>query len=86
MDGILDGKLPQNVLVTVDDLVVLEDLRSTEDVRLHLDGHLLDAEVPVLDRLLVEEDVAHLLDLIHLLLGSDPRLSKSVSHSGTFSH
>ena len=86
VDGILDGQLPQNVLVAVDDLVVLEDLRSTEDVRLHLDGHLLDAEVPVLDRLLVEEDVAHLLDLIHLLLGSDPRLSKSVSHSGTFSH
>ena len=86
MDSILDGQLSQNILVAVDDLVVLEDLRSTEDVRLHLDWHLLDAEVPVLDRLLVKEDVAHLLDLFHLLLGSDPRLSKSVSHSCTFSH
>lgn len=86
VDRILDGKLPENVLVNVDDLVVLEDLWSTKDMRLHFNGHLLDVEVPVLDRLLIEESVAHLLDLSHLLSWCDPCLSKGISHASTFAH
>ena len=86
MDCLLNGKLPENVLVTVNDLIVREDLRSAKNVGLHLDGNLLDAEVPVLDRFLVEELLAHLLDLVHLVLGSDPRHGESISHSGSLAH
>lgn len=51
---------------------------------LHLNWCLLDVEVPVLDRLLLEEDIAHLLDLLHLVIRSDPSLSKCIPHTCAF--
>jgi len=60
-------------------------LRRRENVRGHLNGILIDDEVPVFDGLLVEKFGHHLLDSPNLLLGIDPCLSKSISHAWTFS-
>ena len=49
VDGFLDRKLPEDIFVTVDDLVVREDLWSSKDMRLQFDGNILDVKVPVLD-------------------------------------
>lgn len=60
-------------------------MRRRENVRGHLNGILIDDEVPVFDGLLVEKFGHHLLDSPNLLLGIDPCLSKSISHTWTFS-
>jgi hypothetical protein len=60
-------------------------LRRRENVRGHLNGILIDDEVPVFNGLLVEKFSHHLLDSPNLLLGIDPCLSKSISHAWTFS-
>ena len=60
-------------------------MRRRENVRCHLNGILIDDEVPVFDGLLVEKFSHHLLDSPNLLLGIDPCLSKSISHAWTFS-
>ena len=61
-------------------------MRRRENVRGHLNGILIDDEVPVFDGLIVEKFGHHLLDSPNLLLGIDPCLSKSISHTWTFSN
>ena len=46
--------------------------------------YLLNVEVPVLDRLLFEKQIAHFLDFSHLVFRVDPSLSQGVSHACTF--
>jgi len=60
-------------------------LRRRENVRGHLNGILIDDEVPVFNGLLIEKFSHHLLDSPNLLLRIDPCLSKSISHAWTFS-
>ena len=80
-----DGQLSQSVLIAPDDLVLRNHLRCRENVGRHLDGVLIDDKVPVFDGLLVEKLGDHRLDPPDLLLWINPCLSKSVSHTWTFS-
>ena len=48
---------------------------------MQLDWNLLNLKTPILDCLLLEELLTHLLDLIDLVLWSDPRPGQSVTHA-----
>ena len=48
---------------------------------MQLDWNLLNLKTPVLDCLLLKELLTHLLDLVDLVLWSDPRPGQSVTHA-----
>jgi len=81
VDGFLDGKLSQRLLVAANQLVAADNLRSVEHSSVHVDGLGLDDKVPVLDSLLLEKLSDHLLDLVHFLVRTNSGLHKSLSHA-----
>ena len=85
VNRVLHRKPPERLLVTVDDLVLLPDLGLAEHVRPQLDRIHLKLQTPVSDTLLLEQVSAHLLDLLDLLLRSNPGLGQSVTHATSFS-
>ena len=48
---------------------------------MQLDWNLLNLKTPILDCLLLEKLLTHLLDLVDLVLWSDPRPGQSVTHA-----
>ena len=81
VDGFLDGKLSQCLLVAANQLVAADNLRSVEHSSFHVDRLRLDDQVPVLDSLLLEKLSDHLLDLVHFLVRTNSGLHKSLSHA-----
>jgi hypothetical protein len=86
VDRLLDGKSPENLLVTVDDLVRADDLGSRKDLSLHLLRSHVELESPFSHAFLIKELFAHALDSFDLLIRPNSRLSKSVTHSSTFTN
>lgn len=86
VDRVLDGQPSQSSFIAVDDLVALEDLGRAEDVSAHGLRGSFQLESPVLDALLVEELLRHILNLLDLVLRSDSGLSESITHASAFLH
>ena len=70
----------------MDELFALDDLRRREYFGLETDWLLPNFEAPVLDCLLLEKLVHHILDFAHLLTGADTRLGQRISHPSAFAH
>ena len=86
VNGFLNRKLSQNILVTVNYLVVLEDLRSVHNSRLNLDRNCFDLEVPLLESFLGLQDSRHVLDALDLVLRRDVSPLKSFTHAWALAH
>ncbi len=86
MDGFLDRKLSQWLLVAANQLVARYNLRSIKHSSFHLDRLRLDDQVPVLYRLLLEKLFDHFLDLVHFLVRTNSGLHKSLSHASRLTH
>lgn len=76
----MDGQASELLLVADNDLVAFDELGWLEHVGAHLDGSSFDAEAPILDGLLLEELVDHLLDLVHFLNWIDASGLQSLTH------
>jgi hypothetical protein len=61
-------------------------LRGSKYVGLHLDGVLINDEVPVLHSLLVEESFDHLLNPANFLSGVNSSLCEGISHTSSFTY
>ena len=83
MHGLLDGQLSEDLLITVNDLVLREDKRLPKNVRRESDWLLFDLETPVLGCLHLLKLHRHAADLLVTLLGADLGLHQRVAHVGT---
>ena len=66
---LLNRQSSKNLLIDVDDVILTENLRGSQNCALDRRGDGLELDAPVLDRLLHRESLEHLLDLVHALLG-----------------
>ena len=85
VERLLNGKLPENLLIAVDESILTEDVRLAKDGSLFkLDRISTNFEAPVLGYLHFHEHLRHLLDLVDSLLWVDLRLHQSIAHVRTF--
>lgn len=81
MSGILDRKLPKNLLIAVDDLVCAKYLGLTENSSLvEFNWCFVDLKSPVLGSLHLLKHLSHLFDLFNPLLGTDLTLRQCIAH------
>ena len=80
--GLLDWKSSHHILIDVDDLVLLEDLRLWQDCLVgHVNWVAIDGEVPVLEDWLPDQDLDQFVDVSHLLVRVDTADGEAVTHS-----
>ena len=86
VDRLLNGKSPEGLLVTVDDLVRADDLGSRKDFSLHLLRSHVELESPLSHAFLIKELFAHALDSLDLLVRPDSGLGEGITHSSAFTN
>ena len=85
VERLLNGKLPENLLIAVDESILTEDVRLAKDGSLFkLDRISTNFEAPVLGYLHFHEHLCHLLDLVDSLLRVDLGLHQSIAHVWAF--
>lgn len=84
VDSLLDGKFTKHIFINVDHLVLLEDLRSSEDsLTAELNWVARKGDIPVFQDLLLHQEVHTVVDLSHLLVRVDSADGKGVTHTRT---
>jgi hypothetical protein len=86
LNWLLNRQLSEDTLIAVDHLFVTEDLRCRKNLGLDLDGRILDLKIPLLNCLLGDQILAHLLNSGNLLFGRDVSLPQSISHACSLAH
>ena len=77
----LDSQTPQNILITMDDLILLENLRLGQDSLIgQVDRIALDRQLKVFEDLLLHEESNSFIDLLHLLSWVSSTNCKAVAH------
>ena len=85
-DRLLYRQSLEHLLIDVNHIALVKDLRSAEDSALGSCRCRGDLEAPLLDRLLAHQSVEHRLDFLHALPRSQLSLHQGVSHTRAFAH
>lgn len=83
VNGVKDRLAPQDLLITVDYLILVDHLRSWEDLSLSAQGISLDLDIPVLNSLLALKLLNHLANAVQLIFRVDSGLCQSIAHTRT---
>ena len=84
VERLLNGKLPENLLIAVDESILTENVRLAKDGSLFkLDRICIEFEAPVLGYLHFHEHLCHGLDLVDSFLWVDLGLHQSIAHVRT---
>ena len=82
VDRLLNRQPSQDLLIDVDNLVILENLSSTEHSGLDLGRSRLKLKSPILHRVLLHQGVKHPLDALHAVSWRQLGLHQGFSHAG----
>ena len=80
-DRFLDRHSLKHLLIDVDHIALVEDLRGSKDSALGLSRRRGDLKAPLLDRLLAHQRVKHRLDFLHALPRGQLGLHQCVTHT-----
>ena len=86
VDSLLNRQLAEHVLIHVNDLTTLKNLRSGHDARADLNRCLLNRDVPIFESLLAHKLAGHPFDFVHFLFRRNVRLLEGKAHGLAFLH
>ena len=84
VDSLLNWQTSHHIFVDVNDLVLLENLRLSQNCLVsQIDRCTIDLKIPITEDLLVHEKTNEVVDVFHLLLRVHAANCKAITHART---